>query len=157
LPVGSSANRTVGRAISARDRDALLLAARQLGRLVVAPLAQPHALEQRVDVLRPRLRARNRERQRDVLLSRQRRQQVERLEDEADLAAAQLGQPAIPHRGDLLAAHVHGAGARAVKPGEQMHQRRLAQPDGPITAVNWPAGTSSETPRRASTADSPSP
>ena len=33
----------------------------------------------------------------------------------------------------------------------------LPEPDGPMTAVNWPAGTSSVTPRRASTADSPSP
>ena len=33
----------------------------------------------------------------------------------------------------------------------------LPEPDGPMTAVNWPAGTSSETPRRASTAESPSP
>jgi hypothetical protein len=33
----------------------------------------------------------------------------------------------------------------------------LPEPDGPMTAVNWPAGTSSDTPRSASTADSPSP
>src|SRR6516165_1006051 len=29
----------------------------------------------------------------------------------------------------------------------------LPEPDGPITAVNWPFGTSIETPARASTAD----
>jgi hypothetical protein len=33
----------------------------------------------------------------------------------------------------------------------------LPDPDGPMTAVNWPLGTSSETPRTASTADSPLP
>ena len=33
----------------------------------------------------------------------------------------------------------------------------LPEPEGPMTAVNWPAGTSIETPRSASTADSPSP
>jgi hypothetical protein len=33
----------------------------------------------------------------------------------------------------------------------------LPDPEGPITAANWPAGTSSDTPRSASTADSPSP
>ena len=33
----------------------------------------------------------------------------------------------------------------------------LPDPDGPMTAANWPAGTSSETPFRASTAASPSP
>ena len=33
----------------------------------------------------------------------------------------------------------------------------LPEPDGPITAVSWPLGTSRETPRSASTAVSPSP
>src|SRR3954467_8993463 len=33
----------------------------------------------------------------------------------------------------------------------------LPDPDGPITAVSCPAGTSRDTPRSASTADSPSP
>ena len=33
----------------------------------------------------------------------------------------------------------------------------LPEPDGPMTAVNWALGTSSVTPRRASTADSPVP
>ncbi len=33
----------------------------------------------------------------------------------------------------------------------------LPDPDGPMTAANWPAGTSSETPFSASTAASPSP
>ena len=33
----------------------------------------------------------------------------------------------------------------------------LPEPDGPMTAVNWPTGTSMETPRSACTADSPSP
>ena len=33
----------------------------------------------------------------------------------------------------------------------------LPEPDGPITAVSFPRGTSTETPRSASTAVSPSP
>ena len=33
----------------------------------------------------------------------------------------------------------------------------LPEPDGPMTAVSWPCSTSSETPRSASTAVSPSP
>ena len=33
----------------------------------------------------------------------------------------------------------------------------LPEPEGPMTAVNWPTGTSSVTPRSAWTADSPSP
>ena len=33
----------------------------------------------------------------------------------------------------------------------------LPEPDGPMTAVNWPTGTLREMPRSARTADSPSP
>ena len=33
----------------------------------------------------------------------------------------------------------------------------LPEPDGPMTAVSWPLATSTETPRSASTAVSPSP
>ncbi len=33
----------------------------------------------------------------------------------------------------------------------------LPEPDGPMTAVNCPVGTSSDTPRSACTADSPEP
>ena len=33
----------------------------------------------------------------------------------------------------------------------------LPEPEGPMTAVNWPTGTLSVTPRSACTADSPSP
>ena len=43
------------------------------------------------------------------------------------------------------------------RPASRCIRVDLPEPDGPITAVNWPDGTSSETPRRASTADSPEP
>ena len=33
----------------------------------------------------------------------------------------------------------------------------LPEPDGPITAANWPFGIESETPRSALTTESPSP
>jgi len=46
LPVGSSARISSGSLTSARDRDALLLAARQLVRLVVGPLAEAHRAQQ---------------------------------------------------------------------------------------------------------------
>ena len=62
----------------------------------------------------------------DVLLRREHRQQVELLEDEADVPAAQLGQVLVGHLGDVLAADLHAAVGRAVEPGEQVHERRLA-------------------------------
>jgi hypothetical protein len=76
----------------ARDRHALLLAARQLGRRVVLPALQAH-LRQRP---RPPRCARAlapsaavEQRQLDVLQRRGARQQVEALEDEAQVVAAQ--------------------------------------------------------------------
>ena len=69
----------------ARDRDPLLLAARELRRPVPAAIGDPDRLEQLLEPLALGLAARDRQRQEHVLLRRQHRQQVEELEDEADL------------------------------------------------------------------------
>jgi hypothetical protein len=73
----------------ARDADALLLAAADLGRIAVFLRGQPDELEQRqhggFDL--GTARAGQFERQRDVVEHRARRQQVEVLEDHADFAA----------------------------------------------------------------------
>jgi hypothetical protein len=47
LPVGSSARISAGSVTRPGDRDALLLAAGQLGRLVVDAIAEPEPLERR--------------------------------------------------------------------------------------------------------------
>ncbi len=81
----------------AGDRDALLLAARELRGQVVAPRPEPDALEQ-LDRAGPRrvvAAAGDQGRQDDVLLGAQRRQQVEELEDEADRLAAKQGELAL--------------------------------------------------------------
>ena len=127
LPVGSSANSTVGLAISARaiatrccwppDSSAGLWPRRSV---------RPTRSMQRVDLGTGRLHPGDRERQRDVLLRRQRRQQVERLEHEPDVLAAQARERAVGHRGDLLAADPDRPGRRPVEPGEQVHERGLA-------------------------------
>ena len=82
----------------ARQRDALLLAAGKLRRIVVRAAGQSDLLEQ---LLGPRPRvgdAGDLHRHRDVLVGGQRRDQVKELEDEADLFAAQLRQRVLAER-----------------------------------------------------------
>ena len=128
LPVGSSANRTVGRVISARAIATRCCwppessAGRWSRRSVEAD-----ARDQRVDRRPAGACAGDRQRQHDVLLRRQRRQQVERLEDEADVLAAQARELAVVHARDVLAGDVDRARAGRVEAGEQVHQRRLAR------------------------------
>jgi hypothetical protein len=76
--------------------------------------------------------------QRDVLLGRERGQQVERLEDEAE--------PVATEQGEL-----------AVRQAMQCSSVDLPDPDGPMIAVNWPRGSSRVRSSRAFTAASPVP
>ena len=79
----------------ARDRDALLLTARQLARMVIEPIAEPDAPQrvggQRLRVLPP-ARAVVQQRQLDVVERRGAREQVEALEDEAELLVSEVGE-----------------------------------------------------------------
>src|SRR5207249_3976457 len=86
----------------ARDRHPLPLAAGQLGRAVPAAGAEADALERvrsTAAALAPRYAA-IAERQLDVLERREPRQQVEALEDEADLSSAQRREPVRSDRLD---------------------------------------------------------
>jgi hypothetical protein len=110
----------------ARHRHALLLAAGQLGRAVGEPIRETNGVDQAAQPLVVDATAGDRERQHDVLLSREDRDQVEELEDEAELVAAQLGEVAVVEVADLHAVEHDRAGGGAVEPGEDVHQRRLA-------------------------------
>jgi hypothetical protein len=115
----------------ARDRDALLLAARQLGWPVAAALLQPDGDEQPLEPLAVDLVAGDPRRQQDVLLDRQGRQQIERLEDETDARSPQPCQLAVVEIVQPGAAEHNLAGGRQVEPGEQVHERRFAR-------AGWP-------------------
>ena len=126
LPVGSSAKTTFGRrGERAGDRDALLLAAGELGRTMAEALAQADGVDERVEPRRVGVAPGDRERQQDVLLRGEDGQQVEGLEDEPDLVAAQLGQAGVVEPGELGAVERHRAARRLVEAGEQVHERRL--------------------------------
>ncbi|KAG1390995.1 hypothetical protein G6F58_012818 [Rhizopus delemar] len=66
------------------------------------------------------------QRQRDVLGGGQRRQQVEALEHEADLACAQLGAGFLVETAQILAGQRNAAAAGQVQPGQQAEQGGLA-------------------------------
>ena len=97
-------------------------------------------------------------RQHDVLLRRQRGHQVERLEDEADLVAAQPGELLSLSWDRSVVAEQHLRRSVTVSSAAmQCMSVDLPDPDGPITAVNSPAAKSIETPSSAATVASPSP
>ena len=111
----------------AGDRDALLLAAGELGRAGASrgrrgrPSRAARSSQAGID-----LAAGDPDRQRDVLGRVEHRHEVEELEDEAELRAAQLRHPLVGEAGDLGAVDPDVAAGGLVEAGEQVHQRRLA-------------------------------
>ena len=115
----------------ARDRDALLLAAREPVGVLVPLVREPEALEQAGRV-RLRLGARQpprlARRERHVLEHRHVGEEVERLEDDPDPAAHDVDID--PARGDLLAADDDPAGRDRLEQVDATEERRLAGPGG---------------------------
>jgi acyl-CoA thioesterase-1 len=118
----------------AGDRDALLLAAGELRRVVVEPLAEPHALQQ---LRRAALGlavgdrvVRVRQRHHHVLQRAGAGQQVEVLEDEPDLAVADERAAVGAEGGNLLAIEPVFAGRGVVETPEDVHERALARATG---------------------------
>ena len=131
LPVGSSASRIDGLLISdARDRDALLLAARQLVGMVVGALAQADRVQHFHRPLVALGRLQRRVGRRAAAARRCRapwsRQQVEALEDEPDLLVADDGQLVLRHPRHVVAVEEVLAGRRLVEAPDDVHERRLA-------------------------------
>ena len=88
--VGQNDGRVVGQCTA--DGDPLLLAARKLVRQVVEPVVQAENADQVVDQLLVGLAAVEQKRQRNVFFYAQDRDQVVKLVNETDLAAAENGQ-----------------------------------------------------------------
>ena len=143
------------------DRDALLLAGRQLVGLVVLLAGQVDELDHVADALGDlaarRVLAGDRERQGDVLGHVEERDEVERLEDEPGPVAAQPRGPVVGQLADDLALEdrPRRSSGRS-RPPSSWRSVLLPLPDGPMSATNSPAATDRETPRSASTVVSPS-
>jgi hypothetical protein len=107
-------------------RHPLLLAAGHLGRAVAEPIADTERLDHRVEPGLIGFLAGDIHRQGDVLQRRQRRHQVERLEDEPDPVPAQLRHLLVRQRRQLDVGDAHRTGGDVVEAGQAVHQRRLA-------------------------------
>ena len=110
-----------------RDRDALLLAAREVLGQRIRAVAEPDLgqLGARRLHREPAPDPLDQQRHRDVLGGGQRRQQVVLLEDEADVALPELGLLRGGHRVDRLAEDVDAARRRVEDPGDDREERRL--------------------------------
>ena len=128
LPVGSSAKMISGRLARARATATRCCCppessdGRCLRRFV-----ETDGLDDVVEPRRVGRAAGESGREGDVLGRRERRHEVERLEDEADPIAAQLGELLVVELGDVGVADQHGARREVVEPGDAVHQRRLAR------------------------------
>jgi hypothetical protein len=117
----------------ARDRDALLLAAAEIGRIRVAFGAESHLLQERGRPLAC-LAARHAleiERERDVRFGGERREEVEALEDESNVVEPDARQILFSKRGHVAAEDVNRAAAGAENAPHDRQQCRLAAAGGP--------------------------
>ena len=121
------------------DRDPLLLAAGELGGTVAQALVEPDPRRDLAHLRAPGTAAVQAQRQADVLGDRERRHQVEGLEDEPDPLAPQDRQPPLaePARSVSPSATVPEVGRSS--PAATFRNVLLPEPDGPMIAVNDPA------------------
>jgi len=112
-----------------RQRHALLFAAGQLAWVMARAMGQPdlvqHCIHPRAILAPAQL-----QRQGDVLGGGQRRQQVEALEDEPDLARTQLRAGFLVQAGQVVPGQSDAAAAGQVQPGQQAEQGGLAGTGG---------------------------
>src|SRR5690349_18072548 len=111
-----------------RDRDALLLAARQMRGQMVDPRREADLLEQRTGALGQRIAAHTvrGECRLDVLERRERRNEVELLEHEAERVQTKACESAVVERVQRPFLEDDRARVRTVERPEQLEQRRLA-------------------------------
>src|SRR5262245_3945207 len=112
----------------ARDRDALLLSARHLVRMVIDARTEADRFERglrQLMALRSFDPAGIKERELDVLERGRSRQEIEPLEDEADLLVPYLGELALRELGHVATVETIGPGGRSVQASKEMHEGRL--------------------------------
>ena len=138
-PVGSSANSELRLADQrARDRHPLLLAAGELRRAVAGAVPEPDARPAPPPPAAREPAAGQPRRQRDVLRRRQRGEQVEGLEDEADPLASQPRQRSSRRAPSSLSPRCTLPEVGRSRPAADCSSVDLPDPEGPMTAVNVP-------------------
>ena len=122
--VGQDDRRIVGQ--RARQRHALLFAARQLRRIVMRAPGQADFLEQRAARVRGSATPAISIGTATFSYAVSDGNQVEELKDEADLLAAQPRQRVLAEPRDVDAVDQHRSGGRRIEAGDEAEQRRLA-------------------------------
>ena len=138
--VGKDNDRLVGE--RARDRDALLLSAGQLRRIVMAAILEADFDQQIACAGRRVAPAGDFHRHQNVLERRQRRDEMKGLKDEPDLRAAQPRQFVFAETSDVGPVDQNrsaSTGRRARRSGPSSVD--LPLPDGPTIASRCPEGT----------------
>ena len=110
----------------AGERHALLLPARHLRRIMVKPCPEADRLQLGGGAVEGIARARELQRHGDVFQRRHGGDEVERLEDDAGMAAAEARETVLVEAGDIGAGDRHGAGIRPLQPGHDHEQGRFA-------------------------------
>ena len=80
------------------------------------------------------------QRREDILQRRHRGDEVERLEDKAELASSERGERVFAHACDLLAVDDNPPGGRRVEPGHKAEQSGLAAARGADDRDELPVG-----------------
>ena len=114
----------------AGDRDALLLAAGQLAGPVADPVGQPEHVDHGLVAVAVDVAAGELEGEQDVLAGGEHRQQVEGLEDEADVVATEDREGCVVESFERHPGDADGPGGRLVEAGKAVHQRGLAGAGG---------------------------
>lgn len=119
--------------------DALLLAARELCRIMMKPLRQADARQFGGCAGKGIPAAGQLKRHRDVLKRRHGRNEMEGLENNADISASKARQTVFIKRSKILSGDADRAGVRSLKPGKGHQQRRFARPRGTDKANGFTA------------------
>lgn len=112
------------------DRDALLLAARQLRGVMGQPRAEADGLEFFRSAFERVAAAGELQRNRDILERRHRRNELERLEDNADLFSTKARQRVFVEAGEVAVVDQDLAAVRPLQSGERHEQGGFARPGG---------------------------
>src|SRR5690606_4873816 len=124
------------------NADALLLSAGQLTRVMVGDGVDIEPLEQRPNSLlaHGRRGALQHEGEGGIIPCRHARDELEALEDEAELLPAIVGPLALAEGGDILAGNADRACRRLDEAADHMEKRRLAGPAPPDERHDLPFG-----------------
>src|SRR6185295_11138045 len=130
----------------ARDCHALLLAARELPRIMVYPVLQADQRERRLDMLAPLGLGERGEQQRqlDVLVGGEHWNQVVELKHEPDVPGPPTGELRFAQLRDVRPATVTAPASGRSMPAIRFSSVVFPDPEGPIKPRNSPSGTSSE-------------